>query len=582
MAEVTRRSFDLKSWQGLTLVLKVARESNLAPSAYAEFRNLVLEYAQQKGTDVELKKKIDAIIATFDDLEHRKKSEEGGVEAGDSAQHHRRHGRRLVPTFSLRPPREVDPVPVPAPGASEPVVVPQENVPTPTPTHDAPPVAVTPVEKVVATAEPVADVLPTRVEETKSAPVLRSVEEHKVRILEIKRHINSLVGNPATLMDKGNQIGREYMVALLGALKATNPGGTQMLDGAMETLEGAYTKILEYVSHPPAPVAEEEVPAPRMLTDYERPQQPEPETTAPSLYDAEVVTEVREPEPEPEPEPLPPVVPAPVPVEEPVREELPPLSPLDNEREESSLVSPEPLMTRGVVDEPVPEPSHESVPPIDTPDLEATMPPAAPGVEESQDESALAAQIAELKKQLHGDAPGGENRAERTGRARIPSILEMEEEPLPPARVEGTAWDPYGRKPAHAEDLSPAALTKRPASSMTGITLGTPQAELMTPEVTMTLTELLHEWKIFASSGLFGMGPGGIEHPLYVRLARLPMGEVVSGRFDDADMKIVHIIKEYVDAWRHEQGIAYNPTETFEHYLRRVAQRILKRQRHEV
>jgi hypothetical protein len=101
----------------------------------------------------------------------------------------------------------------------------------------------------------------------------------------------------------------------------------------------------------------------------------------------------------------------------------------------------------------------------------------------------------------------------------------------------------------------------------------------MVSEITLALAELLHEWKIFEASGLFGLGPSGIEHPLYIKLSRLQMGEVLSGRFDDADMKIVHAIKDYVDAWRHEQGIAYNPNETFEHYLRRVTQRILKRQK---
>jgi hypothetical protein len=113
---------------------------------------------------------------------------------------------------------------------------------------------------------------------------------------------------------------------------------------------------------------------------------------------------------------------------------------------------------------------------------------------------------------------------------------------------------------------------------MTGITLDTPQSELMSPDVTMALGKLLHEWKIFASSGLFGMGPGGIEHPLYIKLARLSMAEIITGRYEEADMKVVHAIKDYVDAWRHEQGIAYSPSETFEHYLRRVAQRILNRQ----
>ncbi len=104
------------------------------------------------------------------------------------------------------------------------------------------------------------------------------------------------------------------------------------------------------------------------------------------------------------------------------------------------------------------------------------------------------------------------------------------------------------------------------------------QSELSTPEISKSLDSLLHEWSIFTGSGILGIGPGGVEHPLYQKLANLSMGEVLSGRWEKADPKVVRMIKEYVDAWRHEQGIAYTIHETFEHYLRRVVQRILKRQ----
>jgi hypothetical protein len=162
----------------------------------------------------------------------------------------------------------------------------------------------------------------------------------------------------------------------------------------------------------------------------------------------------------------------------------------------------------------------------------------------------------------------------------IPSLIDMEEAPLPAAPAVIRSDEPTLEASADNErdDLSTHTLSHRSLSSMTGITLGTPQGELMTAEVTGVLTELLHDWTIFASSGIFGMGPSGMDHPLYEKLSRLPMGEVLSGRFENADMKLVHNIKDYVNAWRHEQGIAYNPSETFEHYLRRVAQRILKRQ----
>ncbi len=104
------------------------------------------------------------------------------------------------------------------------------------------------------------------------------------------------------------------------------------------------------------------------------------------------------------------------------------------------------------------------------------------------------------------------------------------------------------------------------------------QVELFSPKITAMLDKLLHEWNIFAGSGFFGVGPAGAEHPLSLTLAPLSMGEVVAGRWEGADPKIIKIIKQYVDAWRHEQGIAYTTGETFEHYLRRVVQRIVKRQ----
>jgi hypothetical protein len=104
------------------------------------------------------------------------------------------------------------------------------------------------------------------------------------------------------------------------------------------------------------------------------------------------------------------------------------------------------------------------------------------------------------------------------------------------------------------------------------------QSELSAPETTALLNNLLQKWSIFSGSGLFGIGPEGIEHPLYLKLAPLSMGEVVAGRWDNADPKILRVIKQYVDAWRHEQSITYTVNETFEHYLRRVVLRIQKRQ----
>lgn len=104
------------------------------------------------------------------------------------------------------------------------------------------------------------------------------------------------------------------------------------------------------------------------------------------------------------------------------------------------------------------------------------------------------------------------------------------------------------------------------------------QSELASPKITKALHELLDEWNIFNASGFLGIGPSGAEHPLYIRLAPLSMGEILTGRYEGADRKVNTVVHDYVNAWRHEQGIAYTPSETFEHYLRRVVQRIQKRQ----
>ena len=538
MAEVTRRSFDLKSWQGLTEVLKVARESQLAPDAYAEFRNLVLEYAQQKGSDAELKKKIDTIIETLESREAAQSSKNSDSEKSIEPE---RLGRRIVPSFTPRAVTRIE-------SEGEVESVKQTEVEK------------TPEPKVVAVVAdtPHEETLPPPVQsveiEEKTTP-LKTVEEHRARIMEIKHRVNTLVGNPAMIMDHGNQIGREYMKALLGALKGTNPGSTHMLGDAMVTLEEAFARILEHVAHP------HEESAPEMKIDNAPSQAREPEILEvpppPEVHTVEP-TPVLSPEIDVEPE----------------KEILPEI--VETAKPEILSEIQDAVASNAVHEDAVNETGESHVPvapPHGTASDDTRWTHEGGDVDVTEQIKALREELTERSVQAPEEMRTTRTRT-RT-RTRIPSIVEMEEEPLPRAYTTGTAWDPYAGK----DELSPQALTQRPTSTLTGIMLDTPQSELVSPEVTMALTELLHEWKIFASSGLFGMGPGGVDHPLYIRLARLPMGAVLTGRFEDADMKIVHIIKDYVDAWRHEQGVAYNPTETFEHYLRRVSQRIMKRQK---
>ena len=98
---------------------------------------------------------------------------------------------------------------------------------------------------------------------------------------------------------------------------------------------------------------------------------------------------------------------------------------------------------------------------------------------------------------------------------------------------------------------------------------------IMMPEVTAGLQQLLSEWSLFKSSGFFGTGPGGIDHPLYKKIANLTMAAVIAGRFEGATPQVKQSITDYMNGWRYEEGIVHEHAETFEHYLRRVIRHIL-------
>lgn len=98
---------------------------------------------------------------------------------------------------------------------------------------------------------------------------------------------------------------------------------------------------------------------------------------------------------------------------------------------------------------------------------------------------------------------------------------------------------------------------------------------LHAPEVDAGLEQLLQEWNLFKSSGLFGTGPNGREHPLFKKLAPMMIQDVAQGRFADARPEVTQSITDYMNGWRYEQGIVYEPGESFETYLRRVIRFII-------
>jgi hypothetical protein len=576
---ITRPAYDLRSWQGLTDVLRVAKEQ-LTREEHAAFRDLVLRYAQQGG-DVELKKEIDQIIATFGTRKPAQSASAKTSAHGKESVLPKQPapiGRRPAPRFVSRP------VSVTAPEAPAPVPV----VPVPSPisvVREVMPVAPLPVvepEPVIPEIIPVAPVPPREaiqkpepapIQETFSAP--RSVDEHKVRITEIKRLVNEQIGNPVALVGAHKEMGKEYMQALLAALKATGGGGVGV-EAAMRRLEDAYSALSRHTPQADTPAVSSLAPETPAPVKEVLPSSPVVEEVKPLPIVETPVASVVEPEPEPEPVPVTPpptpepvrVPPAPVAVPpekkpEPEVKPITPVPPPATVRETVPKKEPETVQVQSMTTKESvsvePEPLPTSVPekPTASPKEEkpaATVPPLF----------SAAAALAASRKEVLVTSPA-------------PMPAPVAKEPAAPvstiANDEGFQQTKYTQKKVGSVSTETLA-----ASGIDTEAHEVRQSELASPKITQALHELLHEWSIFNASGFLGMGPSGPEHPLYVRLAALSMGEIITGRYEGADRKVNNVIHDYVNAWRHEQGVAYTPSETFEHYLRRVVQRIQKRQ----
>lgn len=581
-------SADLHSWQGLTEVLRRGKESLKDPAAYAEFRNLVLEYAQQGG-DPELRKQIDATISQFgthtaseksessahntpeQEITHTKKKKRRRKKKRDRSIEQAPHARasdtdtkpvsvstrRVPPSFRTPPPptpTQPQPKTEPPPGLPVEPKVSQETKTSPAQTHT--PNSSQPREPVPQRTETsssageqeekkVEPLTPAPVIETPPETTVKSADEYKARIAEIKRLVHEKIGNPATLVDTYAERGKEYMMALLAALKATGPGSPESPVGAMARLERAYETLL---TTPPADAKEE---AEAVKTEEE-----EAESTL-----VEEVTSVPTRE----------SVPKNTPREEEKATEEPTITPDIKEKKKEPPVAPSAPEQKEYRVE------NETPRPLDLPNIKTPSPQkeqttgeeekseAEKSIEERRSKLSPASTLVSLL--MKNDDEGEKKKAPRA----------LHE--IPPERVASSVHQDVERAKAEAPEVpKPKDTGYQPLNGVDPAKVAVKQSELSSPEVTKALHQLLEEWSLFKNSGLFGIGPSGAEHPLYQKLAPLSMAEVVSGRWEGSDRKVTANIKEYVNAWRHEQGVAYNIQETFEHFLRRVVLRIQKRQ----
>lgn len=320
------------------------------------------------------------------------------------------------------------------------------------------------------------------------------------RIKEIKRLVNEQVGNPVNLIDADNEKGREYMNALLDAMKKSNGGTPQEVREAMDRLEAAFVQVQGLMQKP------KEVPQPTPAAD---PQIAVQENTASPVE--KKVLEVRS-------------VPdqsTPVERREPVKA---PIVQKPHVEAEANVAEPEARTLSAVRVMP-----------------KAAVPPRDP-VQAVKPEAAEVPSYAKPQESMHSVAK----------EKLLQDLLQSNREKESKTQAE--------QEKAKIEAMDP----------------------LLTPEVTAGLNQLLSEWGLFKSSGIFGTGPSGKDHSLYIRLAPLTMAAVIAGRFEGATPAIKQSITDYMNGWRYEDGVVHELGETFEHYLRRVIMYILQKQKQKI
>lgn len=562
---VVPSTFDLETQKGVMGLLAAVRVSEITSEQKNELRDLVFLYTnggRDESVRISLQQKIVAlgiqpVIPPPASVTPEPKPQS------------RLGASRLVPNFSVSvtsPPAQSAPQPAsqpqPQPAAQsvpqpEPVVA---EVPTLDPVSEpvpaSPPVSVAepaPTSPSVVVPEPLPVSPP--VPESVLEPDDYNQEVALQRIREIKALVNDKVGNPVNLVDIDNSVGREYMAALLDAMKRISSGASVV--SAMKRLEEAYQNVERTIE-------EHQVELDGIKKDnlsavvQESPAAPTPQPQSiPVMPEQENKVVPQEP-PAPQPTQTP-ITPTPAAEPMPMPDSVPVVSPLATP---ASVPTTPPASTPPPISAQPPENPTEPVdhtPQADTFNKEPVLEqPTAP-----QPPSAPTAYVS----------------------ANVPVASK------PPSGKIESAWGPA------TDTLRPKVETRRPVAPIASLAdvkekLRTPAElpsaadvssvagdALFTQEVDNGLQQLLMEWSLFKKSGLFGTGPNGSAHPLFKKIAGLQIPLLLAGRFEGATQEIKQSITDYMNGWRYEQGIIYEQGETFEHYLRRVIRHILDLQK---
>ncbi len=555
--------YDFKSKAGITAILVALRKSEISSAEKNELRDLIFLYTSGGGDEsvrISLEQKlktknIKPVVAevapapqvlefgTFRPVPTFKNpevispvSKNASPSIAETVVIHTQAPSARIENSKIEEVITVSPQPA-LPKVEEQIVVPSE--PKPVPQLVTPVTPVSASNSISINRAPVVEVSnlapkQQRVPELKvsaphvdhvPAPVPRSVipiinTKYLDRIREIKSDVNNKVGNPVNLVDIDNQVGREYMNALLEAMKRLNGGIAGDLEIAMQRLETAY-------------VAVEKVISARSVT----PEVLKPVVNIPKPEKAPEPTETKTAEVTPSVLPKMPVVPA----------ELP----------EDIVI---PKMTPRAVGE-------QSLPLVDIGAPKPVAPINLASVAETNFETPVEKPLAKT--------PNKPDSLIQSPYTNKPINTESETDPvdLVPSRAEN-------RIPSLAEERKMPTFDDVPAVLPTNAK--EIENPLYTSEIDAGLDQLLSDWSLFKKSGLFGNGPKGREHPLFKKISNLQIPLLLAGRFEGANQEIRQSITDYMNGWRYEQGIIYEQGETFEIYLRRVIRHIIDLQKRRV
>ena len=551
-------AFDLGTQAGVTELLRQVRSSSLPADTKTTIRELVLRFAQDASNEA-VREELESIISTLpliagapitmpapgtQDEAQQKAKETAPAPAPEpqAAEKQGGLGGRRVPIFSVSKQEASSPVPAPQP-APAPAPAP-EPTPAPAPVAEPAP-APEPAPAAEPAPAPAPQPAPAPAPAPQPAPAAEASPNHLERVQEIKKEVIALVGNPVNLVAADNAVGKQYMTALLEAMKKINGGTRAEVATAMQNLETAFVAVkglAEQGMVPPAPAAAP-VPAPVA----EPAPTPEPVTPAPQPAPAPAPTPAPEPAPAPAPTPAPAPEPQPQPAPAPEGGTPPPPPPPPPGLKEN-LAGDESKWAKEAA-------THE--PPEDT------------GAKQTSDSPTLGGSPLQ-------DIPAyGYSKPSRTVFA-PPKEKETAAPPAPPTAPEPVAKEEP--KPAKKESQLDSNATIAPQKEMSEDAkeaAGHIGGALMTPDITAGLSQLLAEWKIFKGSGLFGMGPGGMDHPLYQKIKDESMLSITNGTFDGSTAEIQQSIGDYINGWRYEQGIVPQHSESFDHFLRRVVRKVL-------